>query len=73
MHRHACLRSADGPEMVQIEPAMDLDAFGGTYPIEIMVPGANGFTDTLELQTSTFYGGDGTDGKLTEFAHAHGF
>lgn len=50
-----------------------IPAFGGTYPIEITVPGENGFTDTLELQTSTFYGGDGTDGKLTEFAHAHGF
>jgi len=50
-----------------------IPAFGGTYPIEITVPGENGFTDTLELQTSTFYGGDGTDGKLEEFAHAHGF
>lgn len=50
-----------------------IPAFGGTYPLEITVPGENGFTDTLELQTSTFYGGDGTDGKLTEFAHAHGF
>ncbi|MDR2321273.1 MAG: hypothetical protein LBE60_06460 [Microbacterium sp.] len=50
-----------------------IPAFGGTYPLEITVPGDNGFTDTLELRTSTFYGGDGTDGKLTEFAHAHGF
>lgn len=48
-------------------------AFGGTYPLEITVPGDNGFTATLELQTSTFFGGDGTDGQLTEFAHAHGF
>lgn len=50
-----------------------IPAFGGTYPLEITVPGENGFTDTLELQTSTFYGGDGTDGKLAEFAQAHGF
>lgn len=50
-----------------------IPAFGGSYPLEITVPGAKGFTDTLELQTSTFYGGDGTDGKLTEFAHSHGF
>ncbi|GAA5152993.1 hypothetical protein GCM10025768_22000 [Microbacterium pseudoresistens] len=50
-----------------------IPAFGGTYPLEITVPGVEGFTDTLELRTSTFYGGDGTDGKLTEFAHSHGF
>lgn len=50
-----------------------IPAFGGTYPLEITVHGDNGFTDTLQLQTSTFYGGDGTDGELTESAHAHGF
>lgn len=48
-------------------------AFGGTYPLEITVPGENGFTDTLELQTSTFYGGDGTDGQLADLARSHGF
>ncbi|MGO1921429.1 MAG: hypothetical protein ACTH07_08680, partial [Microbacterium sp.] len=50
-----------------------IPAFGGTYPLEITVPGDNGFTGTLELQASTFYGGDGTDGELAAFAHAHGF
>lgn len=48
-------------------------ALGGTYPLEITVPGESGFTDTLELQTSTFYGGDGTDGQLADFARSHGF
>lgn len=48
-------------------------AFGGSYPIEITVPGPDGFTDTLLLESSTFYGGDGTDGEFAEFVHAHGF
>ncbi|QAY72878.1 hypothetical protein ET445_05510 [Agromyces protaetiae] len=50
-----------------------IPAFGGTYPLTITVPGDGGFTDTLVLKTSTFYGGDGTDGVLEAFAHAHGF
>jgi hypothetical protein len=50
-----------------------LPAFGGTYPIEITVPGDGGFTDTLTLTTSTFYGGNDTDGALEDFAHAHGY
>ncbi|MRG59794.1 hypothetical protein GE115_07925 [Agromyces sp. CFH 90414] len=50
-----------------------LPAFGGTYPVEITVPGDGGFTDTLVWQTSTFYGGHESDGALAEFAHAHGF
>ncbi len=37
------------------------------------MPGENGFTETVELQTSKFYGGDSTDGVLAGFVHAHGF
>lgn len=58
---------ADGDEVPRIP------AFGGTYPLEITVPGPNGFTDTVTLQTSTFLGGDGTDGVLRAFAAEHGF
>lgn len=50
-----------------------IPAFGGTYPLEITVPGPDGFTDTVMLQTSTFLGGDGTDGVLRDFVAAHGF
>ena len=58
---------ADGDEVPRIP------AFGGTYPLEITVPGPNGFTDTVMLQTSTFLGGDGTDGVPGAFAAEHGF
>lgn len=58
---------ADGDEVPRIP------SFGGTYPLEVSVPGPNGFTDTVTLQTSTFLGGDGTDGVLRAFAAEHGF
>lgn len=58
---------ADGDEVPRIP------AFGGTYPLEITVSGPNGFTDTVMLQTSTFLGGDGTDGVLRAFAAEHGY
>lgn len=54
-------------------PLPRLPAFGGTYPLEITVPGEGGFTDALELTSSTFYVGDGTDGALEAFARAHGY
>ncbi len=58
---------ADGDEVLRIP------AFGGTYPLEITVPGPDGFTETVTLQTSTFLGGDGTDGVLRSFAVEHGY
>ncbi|WP_313391504.1 hypothetical protein [Microbacterium sp.] len=57
---------ADGDEVPRIP------AFGGTYPLEITVPGPDGFTDTVTLQTSTFLGG-GTDGVLRDFAVERGY
>ncbi len=58
---------ADGDKVPRIP------AFGGTYPLEITVPGPDGFTETVTLQTSTFLGGDGTDGVLRDFAVEHGY
>ncbi|MFJ4045626.1 hypothetical protein ACIPV2_07790 [Microbacterium sp. NPDC089987] len=58
---------ADGGEVPRIP------ALGGTYPLEIAVPGANGFTGTVTLQMSGVLDGTGTDGVLSAFVGQHGF
>ncbi|PKI91260.1 hypothetical protein CW368_08370 [Actinomycetales bacterium SN12] len=58
---------ADGGDVPRIP------AFGGTYPLEITVPGADGFTGTVMLQMSGVLDGTGTDGVLSAFVGQHGF
>ncbi|MGX5697567.1 hypothetical protein ACWKWP_15310 [Agromyces soli] len=50
-----------------------LPAFGGSYQLEVTVPGDGGFTDTVEIASSTFYVGDASDGALEALAHEHGY
>lgn len=48
-------------------------AFGGSYPIDVTVPGGDGFTDSFVLEVPMFAGGDSPDGGFAEFVREHGF
>lgn len=47
-------------------------AFGGSYPIDVTVPGSDGFTDSFLLEVPMFAGGDSPDGGFAEFVREHG-
>lgn len=48
-------------------------AFGGSYPIDVVVPGGDGFTDTFLLEVPTFVGGDSAGEGFADFVRQHGF
>ncbi len=48
-------------------------AFGGRYPIDVTVPGSDGFTDSFVLEVPMFSGGDSPDGGFADFVGEHGF
>ena len=48
-------------------------AFGGSYPIDVTVPGSDGFTDTFLFEVPMFAGGDPPDDGFAGFVREHGF
>lgn len=63
---------AGDPDLTPSEKFV-LPAFGGTYELEIDVPGEDGFKETVTIETVSFYGVSREPGLIIDVAEEHDF